>query len=110
MQALRRASGICIFSSVIALSAEAKNVTQNGQLMCHWGANTAASAQELKLSGASLYVARKKIQARKSDKTWMRMMALDITEQTYDSRSQFTPEAVRRSYYNDCIKYMAFRK
>ncbi len=69
-----------------------------------------SQAQELKLSGVSLYAARQKIQAYKFSKGWMRMMALGITEQTYDSRSRLKPEAIRRSFYEDCVKYKLARR
>jgi hypothetical protein len=57
-----------------------------------------------------LYAARQKIQAYKFDKGWMRMLALNITEQTYDSPSRFKPEAVRQSFYQDCVSYKLARK
>jgi hypothetical protein len=94
----------------IATSAQAKELASNDQYMCSWGAGTAARAQELKLSGVSLYAARQKIQAYKFAKTWMRMMALGITEQTYDSPSRLKPTAVRQSFYDDCVRYKLARK
>lgn len=78
--------------------------------MCSWGAGTAARAQELKLSGVSLYAARQKIQTIKFNKSWMRMMAMGITEQTYDSHSRLKPEAIRKSFYQDCLRYKVARK
>jgi hypothetical protein len=78
--------------------------------MCSWGAGTAARAQELKLSGVSLYAARQKIQAYKFSKPWMRMMAMGITEQTYDSPARIKPAAVKQSFYDDCVKYKLARK
>lgn len=94
----------------IANSAQAKALASNDQYMCSWGAGTAAKAQELKLSGVSLYAARQKIQVYKFSKSWMRMMALGITEQTYDSPSRFKPASVRQSFYEDCIRYKLARK
>ena len=94
----------------IANSAQAKELAAKDQYMCSWGAGTAARAQELKLSGVSLYAARQKIQVYKFAKSWMRMMALGITEQTYDSASRFKPAAVRQSFYEDCIRYKLARK
>lgn len=94
----------------MANSAQAKELAANDQYMCSWGAGTAARAQELKLSGVSLYAARQKIQVYKFAKSWMRMMALGITEQTYDSPSRFKPTAVRQSFYEDCIRYKLARK
>jgi hypothetical protein len=94
----------------IANSAQAKELASNDQYMCSWGAGTAARAQELKLSGVSLYAARQKIQAYKFGKSWMRMMALGITEQTYDSPSRLKSTAVRKSFYEDCVRYKLARK
>ncbi|MFJ2362658.1 hypothetical protein ACIPIN_02875 [Pseudomonas sp. NPDC087697] len=94
----------------VAVSVQAKELMPNDRFMCSWGAGTAARAQELKLSGISLYAARQKIQAYKFSKGWMRMMALGITEQTYDSKSRFKPEAVRQSFYEECVRYKLARK
>ncbi|MCU1752749.1 hypothetical protein NTD87_25205 [Pseudomonas sp. 6D_7.1_Bac1] len=94
----------------VAVSVQAKELMSNDRFMCSWGAGTAAKAQELKLSGVSLYAARQKIQAYKFSKGWMRMMALGITEQTYDSKSRFKPAAVRQSFYEECVRYKLARK
>lgn len=94
----------------VAVSVEAKELKSNDRYMCSWGAGTAARAQELKLQGVSLYAARQKIQSYKFDKAWMRMMAMGITEQTYDSQSRFKPEAIRKSFYEDCVRYKLARK
>lgn len=72
---------------------------------CSWGAGTAARAQELKLAGVSLYAARQKIQAYSFDRSWKRMLAMRITEQTYDSHSRYKAEAVRQVFYQDCVNY-----
>jgi hypothetical protein len=40
----------------------------------------------------------------------MHMMAMGITEQTYDSKSRFKPEAIRKSFYEDCVRYKLARK
>jgi hypothetical protein len=101
---------IPLVAAGIACSAQAKELGSNDQYMCSWGAGTAARAQELKLSGVSLYAARQKIQVYKFAKTWMRMMALGITEQTYDSPSRFKPTTVRQSFYEDCVRYKLARK
>ena len=93
-----------------AVSAQARELMPNDRYMCSWGAGTAARAQELKLSGVSLYAARQKIQSYKFAKSWMRMMAMGITEQTYDSPTRFKPAAVRESFYNDCVRYKLARK
>jgi len=94
----------------LVISAEAKELMTNEKYMCSWGAGTAARAQELKLSGVSLYAARQKIRSYKFDKSWMRMMAMGITEQTYDSASRIKPAAVRQSFYEDCVRYKLAHK
>mgnify|MGYP003599835023 CR=1 FL=1 len=94
----------------LAMSAQARELMPNDRYMCSWGAGRAARAQELELAGVSLYAARQKIHSYKFSKSWMRMMAMGITEQTYDSPTRFKPEAVRQSFYNDCVKYKLARK
>jgi hypothetical protein len=94
----------------VAASAHAKELASNDRYMCSWGAGTAARAQELKLAGVSLYAARQKIQAYKFSKAWMRMMAMGITEQTYDSKSRYKPADVRQSFYDECVRYKLARK
>ncbi|WP_077048250.1 hypothetical protein [Pseudomonas sp. KK4] len=94
----------------LALTAQARELMPNDRYMCSWGAGTAARAQELKLSGVSLYAARQKIHSYKFDKSWMRMMAMGITEQTYDSPTRIKPAAVRESFYSDCVRYKLARK
>lgn len=90
--------------------AQGKTLREGDRYMCSWGAGTAARAQELKLAGVSLYAARQKIQRYKFDKSWMRMMAMGITEQTYDSPSRLKPTAVRASFYEECVRYKLARK
>lgn len=94
----------------VAVSGQAKELMPNDRFVCSWGAGTAARAQELKLSGVSLYAARQKIQAYKFSKAWMRMTAMGITEQTYDSKSRIKPAAVRQSFYEECVRYKLARK
>jgi len=94
----------------LAMSAQARELMPNDRYMCSWGAGTAARAQELKLAGVSLYAARQKIHSYTFSKSWMRMMAMGITEQTYDSATRIKPEAVRQSFYNDCVRYKLARK
>ena len=93
-----------------AVTALAKELKDNDRYMCSWGAGTAARAQELKLAGVSLYAARQKLQTYKFNKPWMRMMAMGITEQTYDSSSRLKPAALRKSFYDDCLRYKLARK
>ncbi|WAH55943.1 hypothetical protein LZ023_23295 [Pseudomonas silvicola] len=90
--------------------AEAREIRADDRYMCSWGAGTAAKAQELKLSGVSLYAARQKIQTYRFSKGWMRMMAMGITEQTYDSASKAKPAVVRETFYEGCIHYRLARK
>lgn len=94
----------------IANSAQGRALTSNDQYMCSWGAGTAARAQELKLSGVSLYAARQKLQTYKFAKPWMRMMAMGITEQTYESASRMKPAVIKQGFYEDCIHYKLARK
>ncbi len=93
-----------------AVSVEARELRDNDKYMCSWGAGTAARAQELKLSGVSLYAARQKLKTYQFKKPWMHMMAMGITEQTYDSRSRVKPEVIRQSFYQDCLHYKLARK
>jgi hypothetical protein len=92
------------------LCAQAKDIRPDDRYMCSWGAGTAARAQELKLSGVSRFAARQKIQTIKFSKSWMRMMALGITEQTYDSGSRARPAVVHDTFYDGCIHYKLARK
>lgn len=94
----------------VTLTAQSKELVSGDRYVCSWGAGTAARAQELKLQGVSLYAARQKIQAYRFSKGWMRMMALGITEQTYDSPSRIKPAAVRQSFYEECVRYKLARR
>ena len=94
----------------VAVSASAQALKENDRYLCSWGAGTAARAQELKLAGVSLYAARKKLQAYTFSKPWMRMMAMGITEQTYDSSSRLKPAALRKGFYEDCVRYKLARR
>ena len=108
-----RSVGIMLIACSLAGGAaavQARELREGDKYMCSWGAGTAARAQELKLSGVSLYAARQKIQTMKFNKSWMRMMAMGITEQTYDSPSRLKPAAVRSSFYEECVRYKLARK
>jgi len=94
----------------LTLNAQAREIRPDDRFMCSWGAGTAARAQELKLVGVSRYAAREKIQTIKFTKGWMRMMALGITEQTYDSGSNAKPAVVRETFYDGCIHYKLARR
>lgn len=89
----------------VSLVAQAKDVSQSGRSICTWGSGIAAGAQEAKLSGITLYGARKKLQGRKFTQPWMRMTAMGITEQTYKSTSRIKPAAIKQTYYEQCIKH-----
>ena len=93
-----------------SLCAQARDIRPDDRFMCSWGAGTAARAQELKLSGVSRYAAGQKIQILKFSKSWMRSMALGITEQTFDSTSRAKPAVVRDTFYDGCIHYRLARK
>ncbi|WP_285420013.1 hypothetical protein [Pseudomonas sp. efr-133-TYG-5] len=91
--------------AVFALDAQARELTQRHRFACTWGADIAAGAQQSKLSGISLYGARKRLQARKFQQPWMRMTAMGITEQTYNSASRLKPAAVKQTYYEQCVRH-----
>jgi hypothetical protein len=94
----------------MALPAQARSISKSDLQVCKWGAGVAQSAQQSKLSGATLYSTRKKLQARKYTQPWMRKMAIGITEQTYKSPSRLKPSAVRQTYYDGCIQHDLARK
>ncbi len=99
----------CLLATV-GLSVSARSLTQNDRQACTWGAQIAAQAQQAKLSGVTLYTARKKLQARKFAKPWMRMTACGITEQTYNSRSRLTPAAIGKTYHEQCVQHAVARR
>lgn len=103
-----RAYGLTLatfFLTVFALGAQAKALSQNDRYVCSWGSDMAAGAQQSKLSGVTLYSARKKLQVRKFPKPWMRMTAMGITEQTYNSQSRLKPAAIKQTYYEQCVQH-----
>jgi hypothetical protein len=93
-----------------SLCTQARDIRPDDRYMCSWGAGTASRAQELKLSGVSRYAAAQKIQGLSFSKSWMRSMALGITEQTFDSTSRAKPGVVRDTFYDGCIRYRLARK
>lgn len=95
---------------VAAIPAQARDISKNDLQVCKWGAGMAATAQQSKLSGATMYSARKRLQARKFSQPWMRKMAVGITEQTYRSPSRLKPAAVKQTYYDGCIQHDLARK
>lgn len=88
-----------------AITAQAKALSQNDRNVCSWGSQIAAEAQQAKLSGVNVYATRKRLQARKFPKPWMRMTAFGITEQTYNSRSRLKPAAIKKTYYDQCVQH-----
>jgi DNA-binding phage protein len=93
-----------------ALPAQARDISKHDLEVCKWGAGMAGIAQQSKLSGTTLYSARKKLQMRTFSKPWMRKMALGITEQTYKSPSRLKPAAVKQTYYDGCVQHELARK
>ena len=99
----------CLLATA-AFSAQAKALSQNDRHTCGWGAQIAAEAQQAKLSGVTLYATRNKLQTRRFAKPWMRMTAFGITEQTYNSRSRLKPEAIKRTYFEQCVQHATARR
>lgn len=91
-------------------SVEARNLSESERYVCGWGSGIAGSAQSSKLAGVSRYAARKQLQTRRFPQQWMKVMALGITEQTYDSRSRLKPKAIKKIYYDDCIRHELARR
>ncbi|MFV3406209.1 MULTISPECIES: hypothetical protein [Pseudomonas] len=101
------ASCLLAFASA---GAQARTLSQNERQVCGWGSQIAAEAQQAKLSGVTQYAMRKKLQARKFPKPWMRMTAFGITEQTYNSRSRLKPAAIKQTYYEQCAQHAVAKK
>lgn len=100
----------CVALAGLSFTVQARSATEQQRYMCTWGSDIARTAQASKLSGVTRYGARQRLQARKFPKSWMRPMALGITEQTYDSESKLKPDAVRKIYYDGCIKHELARR
>lgn len=94
-----------LFLATFSLGAQAKALAKNDRYVCNWGSDIAAGAQQSKLSGVTLYSARKRLQVRKFAKPWMRMTAMGITEQTYNSQSRLKPAAIKQTYYEQCVHH-----
>ncbi|MDD1014948.1 hypothetical protein [Pseudomonas rubra] len=108
-----RAYGLILAAFVLValpLGAQAKALGNNDRFMCSWGSDMAAGAQQSKLSGVTLYTARKRLQVRKFAKPWMRMTAMGITEQTYSSSSRLKPAAIKQTYYEQCVSHALARR
>jgi len=91
--------------AAFASATEARELSESHRFACTWGSDIAAGAQQSKLSGISLYGARKQLQVRKFQQPWMRMTAMGITEQTYNSSSKLKPAAVKQTYYEQCVRH-----
>jgi hypothetical protein len=102
--------GVTFLLAVVGFEAQARALTKNQQSVCRWGSDIAAGAQASKLSGITLYGARKKLQTRKFTRPWMRMTAMGITEQTYNSASRLKPAAIKQTYYEQCVGHELARK
>ncbi|MDD1964662.1 hypothetical protein NPS29_04980 [Pseudomonas putida] len=103
---------VLVFCAVAGTSSFtfARDLSKNEHDLCSWGAGIAGTAQQYKLSGLTLYGARKKLQARHFPQQWMRMSALGIAEQTYDSPSRMRPDSVRQVYYEGCTRHELARR
>ncbi|MFK8331744.1 hypothetical protein M2D63_017190 [Pseudomonas sp. BJa5] len=99
-----------LFLATFSLAAQARTLAENDRYMCSWGSDIAAGAQQSKLSGTTLYSARQKLQVRKFPKPWMRMTAMGITEQTYNSQSRLKPAAIKQTYYEQCVQHAVARR
>ncbi|HEK1011644.1 hypothetical protein [Pseudomonas sp. NPDC012596] len=99
----------CLLATT-AFGAQARTLSQNDRQACGWGSQIAAEAQQAKLSGVTLYATRKKLQVRRFAKPWMRMTAFGITEQTYNSRSQLKPAAIKQTYYEQCVQHAVAKR
>jgi hypothetical protein len=103
-----RILGYAVVAAVLvfgSMSAQARALSERERSVCSFGAGIAGAAQASKLSGVSLYGARRKLQDRKFPRPGMRMMALGITEQTYSSASRMKPADVRQTYYQGCARH-----
>lgn len=96
--------------AAVSFEAQAKDLSKNSRFVCSWGSDIAADAQTSKLSGFTLYGARKKLQSRKFPRPWMRMTAMGITEQTYNSPSRLKPAGIKQTYYEQCIRHELARR
>ena len=96
--------------ALIASEVQAKELSKGHRFACAWGSDIAAGAQQSKLSGVSLYGARKQLQVRRFKQPWMRMTAMGIIEQTYNSSSKLKPAAVKQTYYEQCVRHELARR
>ncbi|MBA1202769.1 hypothetical protein G7009_13565 [Pseudomonas capeferrum] len=109
MRAFLISVAACLMTLVMS-TVQARTLSTNDRQVCGWGAQIAAEAQRSKLSGVSLYTARKRLQNRKFPKPWMRMTAFGIVEQTYTSPSRLQPAAIRQVYNEQCVAHAVARR
>ncbi|WP_459205716.1 hypothetical protein ACSMEV_14170 [Pseudomonas sp. MLB6B] len=96
--------------TLLSVQAHARPLTEHDRQLCKWGGQIAGSAQQAKLSGVNLYTQRKRLQNHRFAKSWMRMTAMGITEQTYSSRSQLPPADINKTYTEQCIQHSKNKK
>lgn len=106
---------IFLLSSIGALTlfsaqVQARALTEHDRQICNWGAQIAGSAQQAKLSGVNLYTQRKRLQNHRFAKSWMRMTAMGITEQTYNSRSKLPAPEIKKTYVEQCLQHSKNKK
>lgn len=109
MQTIKIVVVFCVLASGSSITF-ARDLSKNERDLCTWGAGIAGMAQQYKLAGLTLYGARTKLQARHFSQQWMRMNALGIVEQTYDSPSRLRPESVKQVYYEGCTRHELARR
>nr|WP_314487250.1 hypothetical protein [uncultured Pseudomonas sp.] len=91
--------------TLLSAQAQARALTEHDRQLCNWGGQIAGSAQQAKLSGVNVYTQRKRLQNHKFAKSWMRMTAMGITEQTYNSRSQLPAVEIKKTYIEQCLQH-----
>ncbi len=109
MQTMKNVLMFCVLMGTSSITF-ARDLSKNEHELCNWGAEIAGTAQQYKLAGLTLYGARKKLQARHFPQQWMRMSALGITEQTYDSPSRLRPDSITQVYYEGCTRHELARR
>lgn len=103
--------GVVSLALAVAISpVQARDLQPKDLQLCKWGADAAQAAQRAKLAGVPVWHAREQVESRKYSQPWMRKMALGINNQTYQSKSRLGPLAVKRAYYDGCIKHELARQ
>jgi len=93
-----------VFLVCAAFPTVAREMPDSMLHICSWGADIAAKSQELKLTGISVHLARRKLQIFQFDELWKRMMALAITEDIFGSRARIQPAEARQTFYDRCAR------